>query len=528
MDRFCQNCGAELPEDGDLCPVCNPVSQETRQCPSVSEHSSTKKKKHRWIIPVAAILVLLITAVFLWKPLFMRIAPHAYLSWTMNRTNSDMVKRQEGSASSLLKTAGACFEKGSVSLKVEYSNPDIFNTSGFQIDLSVKSDPENKQWMTAFNTSGALGSTSFSLYASDHHISAGTSLFQEGKHYGITYKSIEQDLRGSVLGQNLSDEDIQATVDVVEAIETLINNAKDPEAHKPYVELMEDFIKELKPGISKGQVEIDGKDKKCDSMTFRIDHNQLSDLMEDVLELTQEDGNFKISDSLKEQYQETLNTFRKNSDMDLVLTYYFYRNKVAAMDIGIDLTYGEEKTDIRMDLFANYGTDASRNDIVVDYEVKIDGNTVEGSVTSSIEKQGNNCKETLTIKADGYSLSKGIMLDIVLDWKRDDQKLDVSVSGRYVNEVVNVKIPFVLKEKNDGFDLFIEDLISLMSAAGQDTPSFKLNDEYTLLIKFRDSCKITVPDYVNLDQITQEDVTTFTNLIEAFGFGESREEDIYW
>lgn len=528
MDRFCQNCGAELPEDCDLCPVCNPVSAETPQCPCDSEQSVTKKKKRRWIIPVAAILVLLLTAVCFWNPLFMRIAPQAYLSWTMNRTNADMAKRQEGSVSSLLKTAGACFEKGSVSFKVEYSNPDIFNTSGFQIDLSVKSDPDNKQWMTAFNTSGALGSSSFSLYASDHHISAGTSLFREGKHFGITYSSIEEDLRGSVLGQDMSDEDIQATVDVVEAFETLINNGKDPEAYKPYMELMVDFIKELKPEISKEQVEIDGKDKKCDSMTFRIDHDQLADLMEDMLELAQEDENFNISDSFKEQYQETLNTFRKNSDMDLVLTYYFYRNKVAAMDIGIDLTYGEEKTDICLDLFANYGTDASRNDIVVDYEVKIDGNTVEGSVTSSIEKQGNNCKETLTIKADGYGLSKGIMLDIVLDWKRDDQKLDVSVSGRYVNEVVNVKIPFVLKEKNDGFDLFIEDLISLMSAAGQDTSYFKLNDEFTLLIKFRDNCKITAPDYVNLNQIMQEDVNAFMDLMGALGFGESEEENIYW
>ena len=546
MDHFCPNCGAPISEGGRFCAACDASVEkmsETRSSSQLEQDSTPnvpvaehpKKNKPRWIIPVCAIVALILAAVFLWKPIFMRLAPHAYLNWTLTRTNADIEKRQEGTLSELLTTVTDCFKKGSVDLKLEYENPQLVGQSELDFSISFKSDIDKKQWLTQAYIMGAGNNMELSMYIGSDHLSVGSSLVQNGQHFGIAYSTVEEDLRSSIFGSSLTDEQISTIADLVEMVEDAIKNADNSkDAYEPYQQLLKDFAKELKPEIGKTKLEIDGKQKNCDTMTFVIEQDQMMDLMEDILELLQEDEAMQFTDEAIEQYEQYLVTFKKECDMELEFTYCFYRNKIAAMDIRIEGEFGEENMDIALDIHADYGADASTNDIIVDFEIDLDGQTVDGSIVSYVEKTWGSCKEALVLRAQGEALEQDINIAISTDWDRTGETLELSIDIQGLGEAMDLTIPVVLKEKDGGFDFYIKNLLDFSDAVIKDNPQlipdFKPTEQKeacSLLIKVRNECSITIPEYTNLDQITAEDLIEFMRLFGSVGLGGNAEEDIY-
>ena len=373
------------------------------------------------------------------------------------------------------------------------------------------------------------------MYIGSDHLSVGSSLVQNGQHFGIAYSTVEEDLRSSIFGSGLTDEQISAIADLVEMVEDAIKNAdKSKDTYEPYQQLLEDFAKELKPEIGKTKLEIDGKQKNCDTMTFVVEQDQIMDLMEDIFELLQEDEAMQFTDEVIEQYEQYLVTFKKECDMELEFTYCFYRNKIVAMDIRMEGEFGEENMDMALDIHADYGADASTNDIIVDFEMDLDGQTVEGSIASYVEKTWGSCKETLILQAQGVALEQDIKIEISTDWDRVGETLELSIDTQGLGEAMDVTIPVVLKEKDGGFDFYIKNLLDFSDEVIKDNPQlipdFKPTEQKeacSLLIKVRNECSITVPEYTNLDQITEEDLIEFMSLFGSVGLGGNAEEDIY-
>lgn len=548
MKRICSQCGSEIPENAAFCGFCNTVTEEVLieppiEPPVVSEEPSAseeipqpidqpennldqenvdiqpkkKKKILRWLIPVAAILAVAIAAAFLWKPLMLRFAPHVYLGWTLDRTNADLQKRQEGGPLALLDVANDCAEKGTVNLGFDYSDS---SSNDFSLDISVASNIEEKEWLTKAEITSEMINADLSLYMDSHHISAGSSLFKNGQHYGITYDSVKKDLRNSVFGENLTDDQIDAVAEFVELFEKTINSAGDMEAlSKPYKELIENFFKDLKPEISQTKIAIDGKDVTCDTMTFEISHDQIITLLEDLLDLAEEDEHFgSMLDEVHvfDQLEQALNELDRNVEMDIFLIYHIYHNKVAAVEINGELFIEEAKDSADIELMIIYGTDASKNDIVIDVKVSVDGEDIEASIVSSVEKDDHSYEDILEITAKN-SENERIEAEFSSLWNRDEGKLYLTFTGESNHDDIEFSVYFDLRETENGFEFGISDLYEWACGLNPDLENNWNPVDCSFMITFSKECNIKEPDYINLDKIGESDVLDFMSLISNFG-----------
>jgi hypothetical protein len=491
------------------------------------------KKKRRWPIVVGSIVAFLVAAAFLWQPIFMRVAPQAYLVLALNRTNADMTKRQEGSPAELMHVAEDCTKKGTIDLNVKYNNLLFSSDVHINADLSLQSDVEKKQWLADFALSSAQMNADLSVFTSNHHISLGTSLFQDGKHYGVTYDSIEDDLRASIFGESLEDEQIDMIVKITDIVQDAINSAGNlDDRFKPYKDLIEKFIKELDADVGRGKVAINGKDKACDTMTFTLDQDDLIDLMEDLMDLLMEEDFIQalgLRDQISDGINEVFEAIEQNCDIEFELTYYFYHAKVAAMGVDIDFELEKMDTPLTAQLLVNYGSNAAKDDIVTEIKIKADGETMKGTIVSSVKKESGNYTETVTLKLGGSAMyGENIEVEFVTKWKKDAEKLEIGFSLEQGENSFEATIPFGLKVKDDGFELSIENVFDVIAAFDQnreEADDVEDGQVCSLVVKFSKKCDISVPEYVNLDKITEDDVTGFMEAMKSLNFTGNAKED---
>ena len=546
MNRFCSFCGASLPDECRFCPTCgaavvpveedivdtvpeNPVntsSDRLVQPPEEvsadtptevgsdldflpEESSETPRKRRRWIIPAVSVAAFLAVVALIWQPLFLRLLPHAYLGWTMSRTTSDIEKRQAGGPGELLKVVEDYTKKGTMTLSLDVEDRSYYGGTDLSMDLSVANDVENKEWQYDLKIESAAFDLDLESYVNDKYITLGSDTLTDGTHYGLEYKTAEEDLRNSVLGEKLNDEQIDAVVEFVEMIEKITDSAGSPEEKfKPYKDVIEQFIKDLDPEIGKEKLDINGKNKTCDTMAFTLDQDQIVELLEELLDVLEDDPSLpteQFGENIFDDIQKGLNLIEDETGIDLVLTYYFYRNKVAALNIELNFEIDENDVEFTAELMINYGANAAKNDVVTTFIIKSNGESIEGQITSTVKKDDDCYEEIIVLTVEGDPLDEDLEFELSITWNKDDDELEIGVSGEVEGEDIDFTLPFVLEQDDYGFTFGFKDLGKLISNVNPEYGNDMENMKCSFMISFSTECDIDTPHYTSIDNMTIDD-----------------------
>lgn len=167
--------------------------------------------------------------------------------------------------------------------------------------------------------------------------------------------------------------------------------------------------------------------------------------------------------------------------------------------------------------------------IVTEIKIKADGETMKGTIVSSVKKESGNYTETVTLKLGGSAMyGENIEVEFVTKWKKDAEKLEIGFSLEQGENSFEATIPFGLKVKDDGFVLSIENVFDVIAAFDQnreEADDVEDGQVCSLAVKFSKKCDISVPEYVNLDKITEDDVTGFMEAMKSLNFTGNAKED---
>lgn len=575
MAKLCNNCGKELTDDAFFCSNCGADQQVINAVPasaaapgepeiiaaetgateqSVPEEPSqelppvgvpsaeaphTKQKKSKkwlwWAIPVAVVLVLAIAAALLWRPLMLKFSPRAYLALASEKTISALMERTEGSPVSLLGTAQEILKKGTADISVGTNDPEIGEIS---IDLSMASDQAAKKYAISGEMQFLGQDIDMDLYMDGDVFTLKVNPFTNGKYYGVTYDSFDADIRASAFSTMLNENTITQISDIVKQVDNSFDNSTNyEELLEPYIKKIIEFIEETELTTGSELIELNGKQTKCDTVTATLEKDDLVSLLEDLVDMLEADEKLRESmgtglsmavivgeesDPYAEMINELrneLNEFKATVDLKCELTYYIHSTTLVAVGYELQMSGDDESDDLDVEMLISFGADAAKDDIIIKINVTSGETKNSAKVISSLEKDGNSYKETVSISAKSNDTKS--TLKLIYDWNRKKGELSVELDMDEDGEKTECDFTMVLKETEDGFEIGFDDLYRIMQSS-DDTAVDSESADLSVSITYSKGCEISAPEFVNLDQI---DMTVLGEVLGNLSFGGKGEED---
>lgn len=565
MARFCEYCGTELQGGSLICSQCGAilsgdayVEQEVPQ--SVQESSNVqipqpeseqtpiqeevqkpikKKKGKKWLIPVAAVAAVAAAGALLWQPVLKMVAPQAYVGLMLKNTNSALEQRLENTPAGILSNS-ACLDNGSMEIEVNY----VDDYEGeIKAGIALHSNVEEQKWQLNADISAMGVDADFSAYMDSNVFAIGSDALTGGDFYGLTYDSFEDDLRSSAFADMLDDESIEIMTTLVDAIDDSIDTAANIEERlEPYMDVITEYIKGLESENGSEKIELSGKEHNCSTVAFTIDQGDLVDMLGEMLELLEDEPEFKdlsemlestgenaMSDAM-DDLRDALDEVNDAVDADAVVTYYVYNSKIVNVKIAVELGNPDGDETIEAELNICYGANPKKDDVVIEGTVKVDGEKVTAKAVVSDGWDGDvyTSKISVSAKAAGEKVAD---LDQITEWNKESGDLTLSIAM----EDEEISCSFKLLETENGCQIAIDDLYAFMCEIA---PDFAYNDPFTCSVKmtFSEGAAIDTPTFTNLDKIDQdalegimEDVQSFvTDNEDVFGsIGGAVEDDYY-
>lgn len=510
MPKFCNNCGTELSDDTLICSNCgmnlngseyvmpasadpNPVIHES-QAPR--EMSKPKKNGKWWLIPIVAVLAIAIAGAFLWKPLLLKFAPDIYLSMASGRTMDALSKRSEDSPYALLASADEIMDDGTLDVSLSYS--DYYN-GDIQANMSISSKKEQKQWMFDALINSSEQNVDLSMYMDADCLTLRSDPFTDGKYYGLTYDTFSDDIRKSGFNMILSEDEMQQCDEIVQMLNRNINQTVDyDQLLQPYLEIMNDYAEDLKPVIGRHSITLDNKTRKCDTIEYTIEQDQLFELLHDLLEQLEKDeaASDLVGDTaaLAESLHDSLGNLEDHSDMKFVLTYYICNTHLAALETNMTFAEHEADDQVNWNFMLSLGTNPRISDIRLDMDITYGDNKISRTIISAIEQRDDLYINTFTLKTDNYGIKEKYVL--TSKWNSDSGDWNFKFVSDMDDEAA-FEFTAKISEYENGFEVRIDELNDLLKI-----PEDEMNQiTSTLSIRFTKGCVIDKPEYINLDQM---------------------------
>lgn len=522
--------GAGQPAAGGQKPPQAPKSPKPRKSPGFLEKlpkNGFGRFVRRFYGLIAAVLVVALVLVIFGSAILTKLSPTWAIGRSVGRTTSAIADRVAASPYQGIYLLYRSLLDGSVTVgasdvalddygNVTYDASDAATTGSGQVTLS--SDWAGQEWALGVSGSaqnaetGEMLSGDAEAFLNTERIAVRSSLLPDC--YGITFETLEDDLRASALPQllDLTEEDIRMAGQAGEMVQSLM--AFNPaELMEQYTQLYEDFLDGLNFESSSEETEVGGDDLKCTAITASLDERDLRDFTLDVFDLMAEDEGFRelMASSLvssgytpeeaERQLDQQLTQQRQQVDTqlrtiacDVDLTYYVHDNRLVKVAVVGEIT--AEGQMVNMDMTMDFGKNPERDDWLLDCQFS-DGYTSLMRLTAEYtsEADGDRYSDSLLITVDeGYGPET---IGLYTDWNRRTGDLAISTSNSseifYCNLLVD----------GDTATLTLQDVIG----SGD------------LTITADSAAEFEDPDYVNLDQWTerliQEIETYVTDAIAA-------------
>ena len=547
MARFCEYCGAELLNGTLICSQCgavlsgdaytqpdepqsiqNPAEvQDQMPEPAVQhepqETATQPKKKKKWLIPVvavAAVAVLVVAGLLLWQPVLKTVAPDVYVGMMLNNTNIALENRLEDTPADVASSVSDSLDEGSLGIDVTYWDDNEGLMKG---GITLHSNMKDQKWRLDADVSAMGTDADFSAYLDSNAFAIGSNALTGGKFYGLTYNSFENDLRSSAFAEMLDEESITALTDVVESVDKTLDTVANLEKRLvPYIQLLTEYADGLETKSGSEKLELSGQDCKCSTVSYLIKQDELVDMIGQLLDLLEKEEEIQDLDELLEtsgagsvaeimdELRNGLDEVNETIETEAVLTYYIYDSKV--VDIRFVVTVKNSDTDEEVEAEINicYGANPEVDDIVINADAEVAGETISIKVVSSDSWDGDEYTGTVTMSAKASSeMLAEIKQKTVWNKKSGDLKLSVSSAGEKID------CSLTLMETENGCVIEIPDVYRFLC---------ELSPDFTYVEPFKCEIKVTVaegnsievPTFTNLDKIDQTVLEELMADVEAF------------
>lgn len=552
LERYCTNCGKPIPENANGCPDCDPQMQEppVQSVPFGAFESSEpsepfefppvpvdfdsyeppkKRKKVKWWMIVTPIVAILLVAAILvgvfWRAILLRIWPTSILAKALVNTVSDINDRGEGTLGQTM--AGIVDEDGLYTTKVDVALTYDARLSKATADFSITGSGDlrnNRMFMTV---DGNFGVSSLYVFGTSMDVDA--ALYMDGecaalnweqvtgdRYYGVVYDTFEEDVSSNELLSNAMDEDTRRAIgemlrSLSEALET-DEEEKSFHISEEYVNILIKFLLERKASVGSAQVEIQGETLDCDLITYTLSDEELGELLNDLLAVAREDEALKdylsdqtgTGDSLWEDFfADWQDTFETLEDSDGVSTLSFYLKGDYAVQITCQHENDQDSTELTLVL----GEDVGQNDILLRGDWERDGENGGMEAVFSREINENTVSEGISVvffqgdDRSEYGLSYA--------WNRTSGDLTVDIVYELDGEPRETRLNMALYEKDGGIVLVLPELVSTLEALDPELVQNIKGYTLDMTLAIYPGAVIIQPDYINIRDLTKEDVAGF-------------------
>lgn len=495
MENFCKKCNSEIPDDAKFCPNCGRVCHRENHV----------RKMRPWMIALPVILALIVASAFLWKPIFIHIAPLRALADGASGTLQALAQRYEGSVFEVFR--GAVSDDGKITSDFHM---DIHSQSegDVQLLMNLQNDPLAHQLVTVFSCTTQEYAIGASVYADPSCMALSIDPLTSENYIGIEYDSFQEDIQRSALLSQWIDSDTASEIRT-----NLQRFAKNLALEQPkfrenaaFGSALETFFENRKPSVQK-----DTQYDNAYRIVYKFSDADIGALLRNLLEIAEDDDFAKAVYAYMEvvfesedetenvQWDEYLARARDRVDelIDLnegtaILSFVLQEDILRSFEIdysgngewSASVLFGEDVTrdDIRLSL--------CMEDEAVDYRF-------------STQNDAEQFAQSVTVTSDEDSLLFGYR------WERSGGAFTISVGEE-------CSVSMVLNPTDNGYTLSVPNLSDLSSLI---LPQMGAELDGSMHIVVTRGADFRKPDYVNIGDISEE--MYFDMLLElSANFGE--------
>lgn len=469
-----------------------------------------------WGILAGVIAVALVVVIF-GGAILTKLSPVTALGRATAKTSSAIQDRIDKSPYKAVQILSKSILSGSVGCGVSY------NDGYTQVDgqFNLNSDWKDRAWSLGASGSYNGQSMDAELFFSKDRAAVRSSLLQNC--YGVTFASLEDDLRASVLPDylGLSDDDIRQAGQVAEQISKTLDFDL-TKLLEDCTELYADFLKDLKLESESAKTEVGGKRLSCTAVYAELDEKDISGFVLDFFDMIMDDedvrnmvissmtaeGYYTVTEA-EQQYDQEMRNARqelerqmRSLDCDMELTYYLSGNQLVKVEVTGEMTV--DGTTANMEMYMDFGEDPEKDDWVIDCVMTSDyGDRITMNMVYSTDIDGSDYADSLEITMDqGYGAET---VGIYTDWNRKTGDLAISLDDGYDYQTGYCN----LIVDGNTFTLTLDDLAEAMY----------LDGDFHLEITADQSARVEDPEYVNLDKWDQAVLEEFQSVASQIADG---------
>ncbi len=534
MAKYCIFCGAELQDEDTFCSQCGngvsrtPAEQPGEQLlgrssdPVVVEPTSPQqwnvqpKKTFRikwWMILIAAVFVIAILLVSLWSQICLRFMPKLALTQAVANTTADLMERLDGNPLMAFGTMAEWTDGYTMDMDLDLSFGFF---GGMDIGINMAVDNQTAASATIVDMEAMGENSVISTYVNEECIVFGIENADQSGYYGVTFDTLEEDLKKSPAFADADQETIDYFKAYLESCRASAAAQTDrEEINQQYLQVMTDLTKELSLTRGSERCSVDGKMRRCDTLSVAISNVQLAGAVDRFADVLSQDEALRSAmesqqitlyvdtdenaasglDDLVEVFRELAENLRSDADGYLTFVYRIYRSRLVGIGVKLNMAVSDNSIAAQIDLAL--GLDPSAGDIILTAISNSDGGQSKYTLTMSLQKSQTAYSEQFTSISEDAS-GNTTQSEFAYTWKKSKAKLEFTVSSAEGGETT---YKAELEAGKDEIRLELPDLLQFadQEEAGEMADMMSYAD-LTITIELRKGAVVEIPEYINLDQ----------------------------
>lgn len=491
------------------------------------EVTGPKKKIKWWMIAVPVVAAVLIAAVCLWPTIMLYLSPRSVLASAYANTGAQLAKRYEHSPSAAYTKTGLPFESNTVEMDMLLS---FFFLGDLEMEMDIRTDLVQKarqiDMTVGLELNALFGAASenldFSMYYDRDCAAFSSDRLLGDTTLGMTFDTLDEDIQKCQLFANADEEFIIFLKEYAKSMRNSFSTF--PVSGSDFdgallldgAALLADVP--FEPGST--EVSVNGGQVRCGTVTVYLDEEKLIKLAQFYLDSVAADEaqkqnylqNQKITtdadakwgayiDSLRDEVK----TFFEEYDFRVSSINAIHEENILQTGNSVSITRIKDNAVIDLELTINYGLNPQFDQLHISGQLSAEENEVNFDVIENAETTDQIFSQSVNCVAEPDE-GEQIHLNLAYTWNKEAGDLSLTLDypdQKGKEKTVKYKANLLIGE--DKMELKLPNLDSLLPE--METGSVRIND-FSALITVTKGAEVTKPSYLNLDQWTEEHLTS--------------------